>query len=184
MQPLTFDRVLGRAVISPFREVCSSAAVYSLLVSAFGQLSEAAACLSTATARLAQVARVEEGSVLEDDAHARGTHAERQAASASVQHNDCVFFQALHANPGLQKVVAPATGAGRRLRNTDMMISLHRVLRQDGDNLVVSLEPHRSPSQSAVHVVSALEMHGKLLAKAFLRWGEWGCAPVQHPWRR
>ena len=53
-----------------------------------------------------------------------------------------------------------------------MMISLHCLLRQDGDNLAVSLRPHRSPSQYAVHVVSALEMHGKLLAEAFLRWDE------------
>jgi hypothetical protein len=91
VQPLTFDRVLGRAVINNFREVCSSAAVYSLLVSAFGQLSEAAACLSTATARLAQAECVEEGSVLEEDVHACGILVERQAASASVQHDDRVF---------------------------------------------------------------------------------------------
>ena len=86
VQPLTFDRVLGRAVMNHFREVCSLAAVYSLPVSAFGQLAEAAACLSTATARLAQAECVEEGSVLEDDVHARGA----QAAAASVQHDDRV----------------------------------------------------------------------------------------------
>eukprot|EP00969_Alexandrium_andersonii_P228925 10110571-Alexandrium_andersonii.AAC.1 len=113
------------------------------------------------------------GPDLDDDAPLALLLEPPPAPAPAGEAGSCTYFKIVKADPSRQKVMSVASGVGRRLRSSDMVISLHGVDHSPDGGVVLASQPS---SDQPVHVLSSLaRLSPSVVEQHMLEWPQVQC---------
>ncbi len=164
--PLTWNNVQGHAELLHFQDTARPQGWYSLPV----------ACLGRMTPLVDRLMHAVDSDALLDDGSSLFQRV--GGAAADLASNGRIFFRVLSGRSGLAHVVGPYPGAGRKLSEHDMSITLHAVLDDTDPNVIMcDLSPwHDAYKYSSSRVISMSDIMEHVMANGvsfldeFLEW--------------
>ena len=156
--PLSFESLMAHAGALHFTEVARNQTWYSLPAEVLSLLTPLKDALRTPARINLQAPAPAEEEPLADDV----THIWQAVDASSISVSGDIFFQVLHATASKQKVLAPRPGAGRRIQQGEMLITVHEGKEADDGSPLLSIRPWVGNSSCSARLLNS----SKLLERA------------------